>query len=124
MLAYDEYANESCVINSTLSSRVYVSHSVDKRRDVNHIWDFLVNMFQERQVLLMTVSSFALCDSCAVCNSKNSKKCCGLISNMIMSNSLDITESNWQHGLSVIHGLTLSCFSNIEYLLHDNRRFV
>src|SRR5207249_60835 len=88
---------------------------VDNGMDVEVLRDFLVDLFQEREKLLVTVLGPAPSNDCAIGNIQSSKECCGPMSNVIMGNSFNIAQSHRQQGLRTIQGLNLGLFVNTQH---------
>ena len=100
----------------TLDVRVLVGGIV-----VNHDMHFkflrniVFDMFEERQILLMPVSSLTLSKHLAVGNVECSKEGCRTMSLIVVSNAFNVSEAHRQHWLSVFQCLDLALFIDTQH---------
>jgi len=98
-----------------LDGRVFVcSIVVENCMDVEVFGNLLFNLLQECQKLLVPVAVLALRNDRTVCNIQPSKQCGHPVSNVIMGDSFNISQSHRQHGRRTIQCLKLCLFVNSQ----------
>lgn len=88
---------------------------VDHDMHIELLRNVLLYMLQERQILLMPVSPFALGEHLTVGNVESGKERRRAVSFIIVGDPLNISQTHRQHGLCSFQGLDLALFIDAEH---------
>src|SRR5713101_1150722 len=76
--------------------------------------NIFIDMLEKVQIFLMTVSAFTFSDYLPAGDVEGSKKRCGAMTFIVVSNAFDVAEAHREHWLSPIECLDLSFFIHTE----------
>ncbi len=77
-------------------------------------WNAQLDLFEEAEILLMTVALLARSNDFTASNVESGEKGCCSMSLVVMGNTFDVTQSHGKHGLSAIKGLDLALLINAQ----------